>query len=391
MKIVIGSESFFPNVSGVAVHAELLARSLAKDGHEVYVFAPSRSFLTHYDKDFKEYKVFRLKSIKNPFRKNFRIAFFPQKQVLREIAKISPDIIHLQDPTSICSSLLKSAKKRKIKLVITNHFSLDYVISYVQYLKPIHSLLKKILMNYLSSFYNKADFIFCPTETVRKELLKWGVNTEIKAVSNGVDIDRFFSYSLPSSIRLKYHLPENRIVLYAGRIDKDKSIDVLINAIPLVLKKANAHFLLLGGGDLIPKMKKLTEELNIERAVTFFGQYDHDMEDLPKLYQIATVFSIPSAIETQSIVTLEAMASGLPIVSANAGALPELVKNGKNGYLFPKGDSNKMADSIIKILKSDEIQKSMKENSLLYVSNHQIEKSQNKIIKTYETILSKSK
>ena len=387
MKIIIGSESFNPNISGVAVHAELLARNLAKKGHEVYVFAPSRSFKTHYDDNFKEYKVLRLRSVPNPFRKNFRIAFLPQRQVSKEISKISPDIVHLQDPTSICSSILKKAKKQKIPIIVTNHFSLDYVVSYIQYLKPVHSLVRKILMRYLSAFYNKANFIFCPTETVKKELLCWGVKSKIMAVSNGVDMDRFFSYSLPSSIRIKYHLPGNKIVLYTGRIDKDKSIDVLIRAIPLVLKEQNAHFLLMGGGDMIPKMKELSQSLGVARATTFFGQYHHDMEDLPQFYQVASVFAIPSAIETQSIVTLEAMASGLPVVAANAGALPELVKNGKNGYLFPKGDAKKMAESIIKILKNKKTQKSMGENSLLFVSSHQIDYSFNKIEKIYEKII----
>lgn len=236
MKIIIGSESFTPNISGVAISTELLAENLS----------------------------------------NY-------------------------------SGLKAIVKRKKIPLVIINHFGLDYVISYLRWLKPIHPIIKKILTAYLVKFYNSCDEVICPTETVKQELSKWGIKTPITAISNGVDLARFFSYSSPVSIRLKFHLPINPIVLYLGRIDKDKSIEVLMKAMPKVIKETNAHFVIAGIGDELPKIKKLAEEI----------------------YQISTVFAISSAIEIQSIDILEAMVTGLPIVAAHAGALPELVKNKK--------------------------------------------------------------
>lgn len=260
MKIIIGSESFSPNISGVAIHAKLLAENLSKRGHQVYVFAPSKSLKSHYDDSEAKYKIFRLRSVPNPFREGFRVAFLPGRIILREVKRINPDIIHLQDPTSICSALLKSAKKNDIPVIVTNHFSLEYVISYLGYLKPFHKQIKYVLMRYLSRFYNKCDYIFCPTETVKKDLIKWGITKPIQAISNGVDLERFFSYSSPMQIRLKYHLPMNPIVLYVGRINIDKNIDVIIKAIPLVLKKINAHFLFIGDGDDLNKLQKLAKK-----------------------------------------------------------------------------------------------------------------------------------
>jgi len=292
MKIVIGSESFLPNISGVAVHAKLLAENMAKKGHEVYVFAPSSNFKSFYENSNGEYRVFRLRSMPNPFREGFRVALLPGADIAREIKRIQPDIVHLQDPTSICSSLLKSARKNKIPVVVTNHFSLEYVISYLGLLRPVHNQIRYILMRYLSNFYNKCDYIFCPTETVKKELMKWKINKPIQAISNGVDLERFFSYSSPTQIRLKYHLPMNPIVLYVGRINIDKNLETIIRAIPYVLKKINAHFLFVGGGDDLPKISKLANKLGVERQVTFLGSIDHGSEDLPQIYQIAKVFNI---------------------------------------------------------------------------------------------------
>lgn len=372
MKIVIGSESFLPNISGVSVHAELLAQNLSKNGHKVFVFAPSESYRTYRDTKSCPYTIVRIKSVPNPFRKGFRFGFLPKNDVAREIAKINPDIIHLQDPTAICTALLKVANSKKIPVVITNHFSLGYVTSYLPLLKPFHGLIRSILQSHLTRFYNKCDYIFCPTETVRADLLKWNITKPIKAISNGVDLERFFSYSSPSAIQLKYHLPINQIVLYVGRINVDKNIETIVSAIPHVLKKVNAHFVFVGGGDDLPKMKKQAKKLNVERQTTFLGFIPHESEDLPQIYQIANVFVIASTIETQSIVTLEAMASGLPMVAANSGALPELVKDGVNGFLFPAKDSEEMANKIVKILEDEKLSMKMKKAALTTVSKHQI-------------------
>lgn len=373
MKIVIGSESFIPNISGVSVHAELLAQNLAKSGHKVFVFAPSDSYKTYRDNKTADYTIIRIKSVPNPFRKGFRFGFLPQGDVSREIDKIKPDLVHLQDPTSICTALLKTATSRKIPIVVTNHFSLGYVISYLPFLKPFHGVIKKILQSHLTKFYNKCDYIFCPTETVKADLMKWNITKPIQAISNGVDLERFFSYSSPDAIRLEYHLPINPIVLYVGRMNVDKNLETIISAIPYVLKKINAHFLFVGGGDDLPKIIKQAKKLDVERQVTFLGPVPHDSEDLPQIYQVASIFAIASTIETQSIVTLEAMASGLPMVAANSGALPELVKDGVNGFLFPAKDPEIMADKIIKILLNDKLALNMKKAALTSVSKHQIQ------------------
>lgn len=387
MKVIIGSESFAPNISGVATAAELLAKELSKNGHEVWVFAPSRSRRNHLDTSFKEFNIVRLRSIKNPFRKGFRVTLLPGKEIFTWVNKINPDIIHLHDPTSICSQLLKTGKEKGIPVIITNHFSLDYVVSYLKFLKPFHAQIKFLLKIYLSGFYNQCNYVLCPTETVKKYLQNWGIKSPIMAISNGVDLDRFFAHSDLTAVYHKYHLPTNQTVLYMGRVDKDKSIEVFIRAIPFILKQTDAHFTIAGMGDEVNNMKKLAKKLGVEREISWIGWLDKNADEFAQVYQTATVFAIPSAIETQSIVTMEAMACGLPIVGANAGALPELIKDKINGYLFKPGDSQDMALKIIAILKDKTLQKKMGKSSLELVSKHQIKDCFNKIMNLYEKIL----
>jgi glycosyltransferase involved in cell wall biosynthesis len=310
--------------------------------------------------------------------------------VVRElVARFQPDLIHLQDPVAICKNLLKAAKKHKIPVVITNHFSLDYILAYVASLRLLHPVMRKMLSSHLAKFYNRCDCVLCPTETVKKDLQAMGVRRPIEAISNGVALERFYAYQPPHSIRLKYHLPRNPLVLYVGRIDKDKSLEVLLQAVPKVVEETNAHFVLVGNGTVLPKLKKMVEKQSLERFVSFLGPIQHDSEALPGIYQSATVLLIPSAVETQSIVTLEAMASGLPIVAARAGALPELVEDGVNGFLFPPDDAEEAAKETINILQNPVLAQQMGEKSLKMVAAHRIEESFRRIKRVYEEVTGK--
>ena len=386
MRIIIGTESFSPNISGVAIVVELLAKNLAKKGHEVCVVAPSRDYGTRWDRSFEEFPVLRIRSFPNPFRTGFRIALMPQEEIYRAAREFGPDIVHLHDPASISASLRKAGKKIGVPVVVTNHFSLDYALSYVRYLSPLHPQMRALLTRYLVRFYNQCDYVLCPTQTVKRELESWGVATQIEAVSNGVDLERFFAYSSPAAVRAKYHLPPDPIVLYVGRVDKDKSLEVLIRAIPRVIKESSAHFVIVGNGDELSKLKAMAEKLGVGRRVSFLGWIDHESPDLCRLYQIASVFAIPSTIETQSIVTLEALASGLPVVAADGGALPELVEDGGNGYLFHPRDSEGLGGGIVNILKGDNVARQMRRKSLEIVSRHHISESFARVESIYEEV-----
>ncbi len=394
MKILLGTESFAPNVSGVATATKNLATNLIKNGHEVVVFTPGKTYSTRLDKSFTDYKVFRLKSIINPFRKGFRITFLKESEVEKIVKETKPDLIHIQDPAVIGQLLCRVGKKLNIPVVCTNHFSLEYALSYVKFLHPFMPILRQGLINYLVGFYNKCDQIVTPTETFRRQIEAWGVESPVKAVSNGIEIERFLKKSSETEIRNfkeKFHLPENPLVLYLGRIDKDKSIDVLVRAIPMVLKKVNAHFVIAGTGGEIENIKKIASDLNITGDITFIGFLEHNSPDFVDIYKSSSIFAIPSTIETQSLVTLEAMSSGLPIVAADANALPELVHSGKNGYLFKPGDEKEVSQKIIEILSNKKMAEKMGEESIKIAMNHQMDRAFGEMLDLYKEVIDKKK
>jgi glycosyltransferase involved in cell wall biosynthesis len=170
------------------------------------------------------------------------------------------------------------------------------------------------------------------------------------------------------------------MILYTGRLSGEKSLPVLIQAMPYVHAALDCHLLLAGVGREKENLEALVKKLNLQKKTTFVGGLSR--QDLPKIYNLGTLFAIPSTAELQSIVTMEAMASGLPVVAVNAGALPELCHDGENGYLHAVGDSRDMAEKIIKILKNPTLAKAMGQKSRDIVRQHSFDE----VIKVFEGV-----
>ncbi|MGO0122727.1 glycosyltransferase [Desulfothermobacter acidiphilus] len=388
MRVLIGSESFSPNISGVAVTTFNLAAYLARRGHEVTLMVPSPRF-GNFTEVFPEgFHVLRVASVWHPFRKGFRVTVYPLNLARRVVRQWRPDIVHLQDPTSIGSALLKATQEAGLPVVISHHFTLEYVLAYLWFLRPFHKSLRRRLTTAMVRFYNQCRHVICPSETVRQSLLQAGVAVPVTAISNGVDLDRFFAYEPPLAARLAFHLPAKPLILYVGRMDPDKSLDTLFKAMPLILARHDVHFALCGTGNLREKFERLVKKDGLAAHVSFLGPFVNQSDQLPRLYQLATCFVIPSGIESQSIVTLEAMASGLPIVAARAGALPELVTDGDNGFLFTLGDPEDLAAKVDALLADEKKRRKMGRRSLEKVVTHKLEASMARIETIYQQVVS---
>jgi glycosyltransferase involved in cell wall biosynthesis len=157
---------------------------------------------------------------------------------------------------------------------------------------------------------------------------------------------------------------------------------MILRSLPHVSRVTSVHLVLAGIGKEKQNLEELAGELGIQQAVTFTGFVPD--EDLPNIYGLADLFVTAGIAELQSIVTMEAMASGLPVVAVNAMALPELVHDGENGYLFSDGDSQMLAEKVIAILSDQGTRAEMSKRSLGIIQDHDI----NKTIEKYESIYS---
>ena len=392
MRILLGLESYLPNISGVVVFTKRLATFLAGQRHAVEILTTSPLGWPSEEKDPADFTIRKVRGWKNPFRRDLRISFpWDRKEVGRIIKEFAPDIIHAQDLGFLCQMIRHEANRMGIPVIAHHHFSMEYVVSYVkpQFIRP---LVKPLVIHTAHHHYNRCQLVITPTEFSKRSLSGWGVKTPIVAVSNGTELARFKplgSAELDKEFEDRFDIwKREHTVLYTGRLDKDKNIWTLARAIPLVLKKMpDTQFFFIGEGTERKALEAWLRRFSWAKSVHLLGFIPHEDPALPKFYQLSDILWTASTIETQSITTLEGMAAGLPVVAANAGALPELVHEGDNGFLVEPYDADGFADAAIQILRDRELAKKFSKKSVEIASAHDASDSLARIFSLYRQVI----
>ena len=177
-----------------------------------------------------------------------------------------------------------------------------------------------------------------------------------RTIFPGVDLALYPKNRRISIIDKKYHLKNKKLVIYAGRIDKEKGIEYLIRA----AKDIKGEVYILGGGDHLKELEALVKKLKLENVhfVGYFGQ--ERLVELREFYTRASVVVVPSTVrEAIGLVILEAMASETPVVASNIGGIPNIIKEGKTGYLVKPRSPKEIAERVNKILENDKLTQAM--------------------------------
>ena len=388
MKILFTTESYYPIIDGGAIAQHRIVHELIGKGHDVRVIAPNFSFKNTVE-DENGSTIYRPRAFLLPFYMNnkYHFAPFPLLHVKKVIGSFKPDVINVCSPypISICAVIL--GKKKHIPLVGSIHILPENVLAPF-FSSVFYPTMVKYTWSYLVYFYNLVDWATVPTQTGAAMYQQKGLNIPITSISNGVNTDMFKPTNDGEYLRKRFHLPKKPLILYTGRINQEKNVDVLVKAIPIVLKSVDAHFLFCGSGGLKPEMTKLTQDLGVDEHTTFIDFLD--WADYPNIYTLADVFVMPAESELQSIVTLEAIASGVPPVVVNKGAVPELA-SAQNGLVFEPQDSNQLAAHIATILSDKKLKNTMKKNSLSLSKQHSMKSVGIQYEQVYEKVLQLSK
>ncbi len=387
MKILIASDLHYPTINGVATFSRNLARGLADLGHEVVVIAPSQTGKKCKEVD-GNHVIVRTNSVPFPFYQNFRISPNPAREVRKIIEDFDPDVIHIQMVLWLGSAALKYGNKFGIPIVSTNHAMPENLMDNLKLLAPVSRSINYILKAYGARFHSKADYVTLPTQAAI-DMFNAGdkIKIPMAPVSNGIDLARFTPQEAPKSVYEKFHLPNDApIVTYIGRLDAEKHISVLVRAFVRVnAQHPEAHLLIVGDGTDAPRLKALVKEFGLQQHVTFTGKVSD--EDLVLLHRVGTVYCMPSPAELQSIATLEAMASGQPIVAVDAGALRELCQHERNGYLCEQDNDEEIAAGIISIIEDASLRESMSKESLAIAKTHDLQTTLKQFEKIYQDLI----
>ena len=377
LTIVMGCDTFAPDVNGAARFAERLAAGLVARGHDVHIVAPaaSRKHGTWIEEhEGQKMTAHRLRSWRwYPHDwLRFALPWTSKANARRVLDEVKPDVLHFQSHIVVGRGLAAEAQKRGIRIVATNHVMADNIVEFTLLPKFLRKTFVKIAWADARKSFDRASAVTTPTRKAAEFLEASTGLRDVYAVSCGIDAHNYTPDFTPRT--------GNRI-LFVGRVTGEKHIDVLLNAFTLLPEGLDARLQIVGGGDQLKNLQNMAETLGIADRVEFLG-YVSD-EELREAYTRATVFAMPSIAELQSIATMEAMASALPVVAADAMALPHLVHDGENGHLFRPGDAQDLADKLESVLTlpQDELDV-LKRASLRIVAAHDIQTT----ISTFESL-----
>jgi 1,2-diacylglycerol 3-alpha-glucosyltransferase len=357
MRIIEATDFYFPWIAGPSQVVADLTNGLLNRGHEVVIAAPSPTGRPYSETAVPH--VHRVGTVPVPFGYNVR-AGAPFVALPRLVRTFKPDIIHIHHPFPISVAALMVGRVAGIPVVATNH-TIPECVLYGLRSNRLGPIVNAALWAEIRLVLRTSRAVVTPTHTAADLLARAGFKGDVAVISNGIDTDRF-------SPCVETRGSETPIVLYTGRLDAEKELDVLIEAIPRVLTRCDAHFRIGGEGVQLPGLKARVRLLGLEGRVSFSGYVPAD--ELPAVYKSADVFVMTSPVELQSITTLEAVASGLPIVAVKAGALPELVDPNKNGRLVAPGDSVALAEALIELLRDQPLRRKMGEASRQSAMKH---------------------
>ncbi|HOV25975.1 MAG TPA: glycosyltransferase family 4 protein [Pseudobacteroides sp.] len=359
MNIGIFTDTYHPDVSGVVTSIDMLSDELKKRGHNVYIFTISNPSITK-----KRPGVFRLPSMAFIFYKSRRVGLFYSNRAAKGVKRLKLDIIHTQSEFSLGIFGTIMSKQLGIPLVHTYHtLWKDYVhyISKNKFKKTTDDIVKILSRN----FCNACNAVIAPSKKTYDILYEYGVKSPIKIIPTGINLDRFSesNYSKNDLAALKEILgikKDDPVMLFVGRIDKEKSIDMALRQMPEIIKKIpNVKFLIVGDGQATDDLKELACELGIEKSVIFTGVQPWDK--IGMFYRLGDVFISCSITETQGLTLIEAMASDVPIIARYDRNIDGIIKNNKNGRIFRY--ENELAEIIIEVLTDKKLARSYAKNA----------------------------
>jgi glycosyltransferase involved in cell wall biosynthesis len=316
-----------------------------------------------------EIPVFRVRSLSvKPLHPQFRVTYWlgVNSKLSQIVGDFRPDIIHIQNHFILGQGCLKIARNNNIPIIGTNHFLPNNLFEFIP--SPLRPAISGIMWSHFLKTYNHLDCVVAPSYACLQILRDVGLNATARVVSNGIDLSKYKKVDPPDNVFSKYGIRRDcPIFLAVGRLEKDKNVELILRATALVAQEAQVQTVIVGKGRDEAEFKSLAHKLGLGDSVVFTGFVPDD--DLPYLYNISHIYIGAGAAELQGIAVMEAMATGLPVLAANAVALPELVKEGENGYLFTLAPAD-LADKMRMMLSQPESWQGMGEKSLAYIQVH---------------------
>ncbi len=333
MNIGLFTDTYFPQVSGVATSIKTLRDELIAQGHHVYIFTTTDPHAKHDD---VENGIYRFKSIPFVSFTERRIALTGWVRVLRIAKKLKLDIVHNQTEFSLGLMGKEVAHSLGIPCIHTYHTMYN---DYLHYIANGRILKPKDVATLVRLYMKSITGVIAPSERVLDTLLDYGVTAPIRVIPTGVDLRVYSQKASPGqllALRKKLgYAADTPVLLSLSRLAYEKNIHAVIEAMPDILaKRPQARLLIVGDGPARPTLERQVKEMGLSDVVQFTGVIPN--EDVHSYYQMADVLVSASDTETQGLTYIEALASDLPIVVMRSPYTDELIDSPAIGRSFQK-------------------------------------------------------
>jgi len=382
MRIAFFTNCYKPLVNGVVTSISSLKEAYERKGHEVFIFAPRVEDYLDQEKN-----VFRYRSVNLTSKVKYPLPIPLSFRAKKVITEFNPDIVHFHHPFLLSLPAIMYGRKLGIPKILTIHTQYE---QYAYYVSPVpervtHEAIKMIISN----LAYKTDCITTPSASMKKIIENYGIKNRIEVIPNAIHLISFKEDDelKRTEIRKKYNLKENdKIILFVGRVASEKSIDRIIKALAII-KKRNTDkekLLIVGNGPAMDELKQLARTLKVEEDVIFAGTISY--EEIQHYYKMAYVFTIASTTETFGIVTIEALASGVPVVAVKAPGAADILTDAVDGLLV---DDNveKIANALEKIIKEPELREKLSRGALKTSEKYSINTISEVMLNLYREVI----
>lgn len=329
MRIGIFTDSYFPQVSGVATSIKTLKEELEEHGHEVIIFTTTDPMAKKFEKS-----IIRFPSIPFFSFKDRRVAFRGMLSALKISKELKLDLVHTHTEFSLGLTGKYVARQLGIPCVHTYHTMYEDYLHYVakgKVLKPSHVKLVS------KHFCNQTAGVIAPSEKAKSKLVSYGVTRSVKVIPTGVNLKKLSAKST-RDIRQELAISESELVLLSlSRLAQEKNIQAIFRAFPTVLTEfPTAKLIVVGDGPIRVALEQLSKELRIDQSIRFVGEVN--VNEVSAYYQASDLYVNASSSESQGLTYIEAIAAGTDIVTKSSSYTDMLIYSGKLGKTYDKDE-----------------------------------------------------
>ncbi|EDQ85919.1 uncharacterized protein MONBRDRAFT_11530 [Monosiga brevicollis MX1] len=381
-KVLMSSGAYNNVVDGVSKTLNRLVADLQARNFQVVIIAPvgEKPAMPHYG------LLYPAPSVTVPFRPEYRLALGLDRCTREFFEAYDPDIVHVASPDYLGQQVQMWANEQGLPVVCSYHTRFNSYLPY--YLGSFVAPVDSAVWAWMRYFYNRCHHTYPPTPSVSQELRRHGVTSELRIWPRGIDLTLFNPNRRSEALRTAWGADSNTVVLLTVcRLVWEKNLREIIETIKL-LSNQGEHFLAVVVGEG-PARARMQEELPNVVFSGFLGGVN-----LSTAFASADLFFFPSLTETWGAVTLEAMASGLPVIVADAPGSKELVTNDHTGFLITPGRPQRWANAVVRLLHSPDLRARLAANALQKVSQTQSytwERATNMVLSHYSDLLSTTK